>query len=62
MVWAARDKKLVFYANDGRIVGQYHKWVQYVLTVTVAMFFRMGLKTNLENIKSMVCKPSFIWG
>ena len=28
----------------------------------VAVFYRMGLDTNLENTKSMVCTPGFIWG
>ena len=42
---------LVFYANDGGIAGQDHEWVQDVLTVTVAMFHRMGLKINLEKTK-----------
>ena len=30
------------------------------LKVTVAMFLRMGLNTNLEKTKYMVCTPSFI--
>ena len=53
---------LFFNADDGRIGGRDHKWVQDALTVTVAMFRRMGLGTNLENTKAMVCTPGFIWG
>ena len=30
------------------------------LKATVAMFLRMGLNTNLEKTKYMVCTPSFI--
>ena len=26
------------------------------------MFYRMGLNNNLDNTKSMVCMPGFIWG
>ena len=48
MFWAMGERNLVFYANNGRIEGQYHEWLQDYFTVTVAMFLRMGLKTNLE--------------
>ena len=60
--WAAGKRNLVFYADYGRIAGRYHKWVQDALTVTVVMFYRMVLETNLENTKSMVYTPGFIWG
>ena len=36
--------------------------MQDTLTVTVTMFRRMGLKTNLEKTKFMVFTPGFIWG
>ena len=42
-------EKLVFYADDRRIAGWDHEWVQDALTVTVAMLGRMGLETNLEK-------------
>ena len=61
MGWAAGERNLVFYVDDGRIVGQYHEWVQDALTMTVAMFLRMGLETNLEKTKAMVCTPGLIW-
>ena len=51
---------LVFYTNYGRILGRDHEWVQDVLTVTVAMFRRMRLETNLEKTKSMVFMSSFV--
>ena len=38
MGWEAGERNLVFYADGGRIAGRGHKWVQDVLTVTVAMF------------------------
>ena len=38
MGWAAGERNLVFYADDGSIAGQYHEWLQDTLTVTVAMF------------------------
>ena len=61
MGWADGERNLIFYADNGRIVGQDHEWVQDALSVTVAMFHRMGLETNLEKIKSMVCTTGFIW-
>ena len=39
--WAAGERNVIFYADDGRIAGRDHKWVHYVLTVTVAMFCSM---------------------
>ena len=62
MGWAAGERNLVVYAYDGSIAGRGHEWVQYLLTVTVAMFRRVVLDANLEKIKALVCTPSFIWG
>ena len=56
MRWAAGERNLVFYSGDRRIVGRYHEWVQESLTVTVAMFRRMGLDTNLEKPR-LRCVP-----
>ena len=46
--WAAGEENIVFYTDDARIAGRYHIWVQDSLMVTVAMFRRMGLETNLD--------------
>ena len=54
MGWASRERKVIFYDNDGRIAGRYHECVHGVLLVTVAMFCRMRLETNLEKTKTMV--------
>ena len=62
MGWAAGERNLVFYADDGKIVGRDHIWVQDALTVTVEMFRRVGLDTNLEETKALVCTPGYIWG
>ena len=60
MDWAAGERNLVFHANDSRIVGWDHEWVQDALTVTAATFYRMVLDANLEKTKAMVCTPRFI--
>ena len=59
--WEAGERNLVFYGNAVRIAGRDHVWVQYVLMVMVTMLRRIRLDTNLENTKSMVCTPGFIW-
>ena len=59
--WAAGERNLIFYANGGKIAGRDHLWVQDAISVMVAIFRRMGLETNLENTKTMVCTPWFIW-
>ena len=54
MGWVAGESNLVFYADDRRIGGRDHIWVQDVLTVSVVIFRRIGLETNLENTKALV--------
>ena len=38
MGWAAGERNLVFYADDGRIAVRDHIWVQDTLKVTGTMF------------------------
>ena len=60
--WAAVEHNIVLYADDGHIAGRNPIWVQMKLTVVFRMFDRVGIHTNLINIKSMVCTPVFTWG
>ena len=62
MGWEAGARNFIFYVDDGRIAGKDQEWVQDALTITLAMFWRMGLETNLEKTKAMVCTTGFIWG
>ena len=57
MGWATRERNLIFYADDGRIVRRDHICVQEAMMVSVAMFQRVALGTNLYNTKSLVCTP-----
>ena len=41
--WVAGEWNIVFYAGNVRISGRYSEWVQESLSVTVAMFYRVGL-------------------
>ena len=59
--WADGERNLIFYDNDRRILGRDHEWVQDSLLVTVEMFHRMELETNIEKTKAVVCTPGFIW-
>ena len=61
MGWSAGKRSLIFYADNGMISGRDHIWVQDSLTVSVAMFRRMGLETNLDKTKAIVCTPGYIW-
>ena len=38
MEWATGERNLILYADDGRIYGRDHIWVQDTLTVSVTMF------------------------
>ena len=57
MGWATGERNLVFYADDGKITGRYHIWVQDVLTVTVVMLRRGGIDTKLKKDKGSGISP-----
>ena len=60
MGWAAGERNLIFYTDNGRIGGRYHTWVQDALAVSVVMFQQMGMETNLDKTKALVCTPGYI--
>ena len=47
MVWASGERNLVFYADDRRVAGRYHIWVQDAMMVTVAVFRIVDIYINL---------------
>ena len=57
MVWEAGKWNLVFYDDGGRIAGRDHIWEKDSLTVTLEMFRRVSLETNLKKTKALVCTP-----
>ena len=57
MGWEEGERKLVFYVYDRLIAGRYHIWLQYALMVTVEIFRRVRMKTNLDKTKDLVCTP-----
>ena len=60
MVWTEVEHNLVFCADDWRIAVRNHIRVQDDLMVTMAMFKRVGIDTNTEKTKSLVCTPGYI--
>ena len=38
MGWAAGERNLIFYADDGKVGERYHIWVQDALKVSVVLF------------------------
>ena len=50
----------VFYADDGFVGSPDKKWLQDAFEVLVDLFARVGLKTNTEKTKVMVCLPGAI--
>ena len=57
MGWAARERNLNVYADDGRIGGREHIWAQDAMMVSVEILHQVGLYTNLDKIKALVCTP-----
>ena len=60
LVWSEEEQNFGFYTDNSQIAGRDHIGVQNALMVTVAMFRKVGLKTNLENTKAMAYTPVFI--
>ena len=60
MGYAAVEKNSFYFVDDKRIVGRDHEWIHDALVVMVYILFRMGLESNLEKTKEMVCTPRFI--
>jgi len=55
-----RDLLVAFYADNGIIAAPNHQWLQDVLNVLVTLFRKVGLETNVDKTKIMICHPSFI--
>ena len=60
--WSTGEHNICFYADYGRIVGRDPIWVQAEMTTMVRMFERVGLQTNLDKTKAIICTSGLIWG
>ena len=52
-----RHQSAVFYANDGMVVLSDPAWIQGDFSAPVAIFDRVGLRTNVKKTVSMACHP-----
>ena len=52
-----RHQLAVFYADDGMVVLSDHAWLQGAFSALVAIFDRVGLRTNVDKTVSMACHP-----
>ena len=50
----------LFYADDGYLASPDKKWLQDAVEVLVELFSRVGLRTNTEKTKAMICLPGAI--
>ena len=46
-----------FYADDGMVVSSDRAWLQGAFSALVAIFDRVGLRTNVNKTFSMACHP-----
>ena len=52
-----RHQLVVFYADDGMVVSSEPAWIQGAFSALVAIFDRVGLRTNVGKTVSMACHP-----
>ena len=52
-----RHQSAVFYADDGMVVSSDPAWFQGTFSALVAIFYRVGLRTNVNKTVSMACHP-----
>ena len=52
-----RHQSVVFYADEGMVVSSEPAWLQGNFSALVAIFDRVGLRTNVNKTVSMACHP-----
>ena len=52
-----RHQSEVFYTDDGMVVSSDPAWLQGTFSALVAIFDRVGLRTNVNKTVSMDCHP-----
>ena len=48
---------MVFYADDGMVGASDPEWLQGAFSALLAIFYRVGLQTNVNKTVSMACQP-----
>jgi hypothetical protein len=57
---AARDHMVAFFVDDGLVAATYPEWLQLSFQILIALFEYVGLQTNAEKTKVMMCLPGKI--
>ena len=52
-----RHQSAFFYADDGMVVSSDPAWLQGTFSALIAIFNRVGLRTNVGKTVSMACHP-----
>ena len=52
-----RHQSVVFYADDGMVVSSDPTWLQGAISALVAIFDRVGMRTNVNKTVRMACHP-----
>ena len=56
------DKATSFYEDNGLVASIDTVWLQWLFSVMIGLFERVGLRTNMVNMVVMVCQPVPIIG
>eukprot|EP00978_Attheya_sp_CCMP212_P045223 scaffold338211_cov31-Attheya_sp.AAC.1 len=56
------EKCVLFYADDGLVAAMDKDWVQESFETLINLFERVGLLTNTQKTKAMICTPGHISG
>ena len=59
--WLVGEHNICFYTDDGQISGRFTIWVQTSLKTMVRIFYKVGLQTNLNKTKAVICTTGLIW-
>ena len=57
-----RNRLALFYADDSLVASTNHEWLQVALPHLSSAFARVGLLTNTDKTKAMVCLPTHVSG
>jgi hypothetical protein len=55
-----RDQCIAFFVDDGLVAARCPEWLQTSFNILIPLFERIGLRTNAEKTKVMMCLPGKI--
>jgi hypothetical protein len=57
---SAHDHMVAFFVDNGLVTARCLEWLQSSFQILIALFERIGLRTNAEKTKVMTCLPGKI--